>query len=82
MSWRQDGEPVGRRLGGEAWPVQTTPPTNLLHGGDAQQLIIISGRCLCSEGQRHYMLTRGGALLNKEGFREVEGKGDIVLVLF
>ena len=43
VSWRQDGEPAGRRPGGLGWPVQTTPPTNLLHGGDAQQLNIISG---------------------------------------
>ena len=74
----QSAGDLGARLG----QFKPLHKLDLLHGGGAQQLIIISGRCLCSEGQRHYMLTRGGALLNKEGFREVGGKGDIVLVLF
>ena len=53
VSWRQDeSEPAGDR---EARLGQFKPlhQLDLLHGGGAQQLIIISGRCLCSEGQRN-----------------------------
>ena len=35
-----------------------------------------------SPGLALVMLTRAGALLNKEGFREVGGEGDVVSVLF
>ena len=44
----------GPAAGGRGWDIlKPLHQLDLLHGGGAQHLIIISGRCLCSGGQRH-----------------------------
>ena len=48
------GRKESQRAGGRGWDsLKPLHQLDLLHGGGAQHLIIISGRCLCSGGQCH-----------------------------